>query len=284
MTPEPDPIQQKTCVFFKPRWRWFTVFFVSALAIGLLLWQVIVPTEDCLPRDKWCFSEVDAEIANQGHAELVTRAAEQESELYVAYSVNRCQFEAMQLIWCKNNDAAAVRLYPGIDPETKGKVFYMCEVSENEKDLAGAVYKMTARTAGLCPRYCDDASPILAGDPGAVITVDYGQQIRADEARQLVKNYLASNPPEMGFINSFCISDELFRTMEKVAERYENYEGFRIYFGLDKSEKLVLLVTAFNADNKDYTDIIFTASPRRSGLCPRYCDYESFMLQGVPTP
>ncbi|MFO7722432.1 MAG: hypothetical protein R6V49_04325, partial [Bacteroidales bacterium] len=282
MAPEENDIQKKTVG--QPNTRWVLPVTLFVIVTGIIITVVVMlnpkggcgipPSDEDTLHDP-CASVIDIDMARQLFRNYIERSQNQENEVYLAFSVNKCQFRVMQDI-LSNPKAVATRFYPGIDNENE-EVYALCGVDIQGNDISSKVLLTDGYLAGLCPRYCDEYSALLRGDPKPVIQFEFGQTIAADDARQLILAFYQEGEQTEGAVNAFCIPKEHYAVMKSIAEQFTAYEGFRIYHAKGADSLSAMILCAFDSNNKDYTDVVYVVTPVRAGLCPPYCDDKSFI-------
>jgi hypothetical protein len=208
---------------------------------------------------------------------------------YKAYSISKCHFGAMREILSRIENAQAFRFYRGIDPANGSNVLIICGVTADDDDIEDYILICNELVFGLCPRYCDENSLLVTQGCGELGLFRYFQPVEVEKACAAILHYSEENGVNEGVVDGFTISREQYFIMLAIANEYRDYAGFRIYFGLDMESTEVRFICAFDNENRDVlysnealrTSIVYVTPSKFSGICPRYCDDNSFIFNNI---
>lgn len=100
---------------------------------------------------------------SQGNAMLKNYLREAQATNMVAKGmvVMKPQFEAMNKLYWENPELTGFRIYFGKDTAGLPKAIVV-GIDEGGKDaVTGSLYSTPGDATGLCPRFCDDQSPLV---------------------------------------------------------------------------------------------------------------------------
>ncbi len=224
------------------------------------------------PTDSDCFEAISYETAEQYvrnyqyHAEMVS------DEIFKGYSITMCQYEMMQKLFEEDADAQAVRFYFGMVEGKPDTLLIATAVNSEGSNNPEKMLMTKLDMAGLCPRFCDDNSPLLETDENAMPDYAFGEGLSVESARQLITWYEVQNHLYSGVMKGMVVSREQFGYMSQMRGVPEA-QGFRIYFGAaNKGAEVITLICPVDQSGKDLTTMIIPASKQFAGLCPRLCD------------
>lgn len=106
---------------------------------------------------------IDPISVSVGNAMLKSylREALPTSQVVKGMVVMKPQFEAMNKLYWENPELAGFRIYFGKDTAGFAKAVVV-GIDEGGKDaVMGSVYSTPGDATGLCPRFCDDRSPLV---------------------------------------------------------------------------------------------------------------------------
>lgn len=115
------------------------------------------------------------------------------------------------------------------------------------------------------------ASPASGGQP---VTISIAK------AHELLSNYLATARPTRGgeesdLIRSITIDETQLEAMNIIVKSNPSVSGFRIYFGLENTDRLGLVVGVDNSGTDIVGNGIYRTNSFMLGLCPPICDQNS---------
>lgn len=249
-----------------------TGFVIAAFCIVFAPLGCTNPKEDA----KYCSQSIAPDIAKQLFQEYLQRADGNENIIHNAFTLSLCQFNAMDSIF-EASDALAIRFYPGFDTEFNKEVFILCAANDKGSDNHQIILVTDKENSGFCPEVCDNESILLQGEKSPMILFEYGQQISADDARQLILAYQSDSVVTEGIVNSFCVSKDMYLTMKTIAAEYPDHNGFRIYLARGEDGTAAMIVCGVDGTNMNYTELLYVVNPAGAGLCPPFCDQRSFM-------
>jgi hypothetical protein len=252
-----------------PRRKWILMFIVGLIIIvGFLLYAIFTyhPEPICT-----------TEEINEDQAATLIRNYQQhsptdEKNLYQAYSIGSCHYDMIKQLMDENPDAVAVRLYFGQAEDQQDTLLIACAVDPNTRNVPSKYIVSKAKMAGLCPKFCDETSPLAEPDMGMVEDISIGAPIEPESARKMITWYRVMNNITEGVVKGMVVSREQFAIMQHMKEKQE-ISGFRIYFGTkSKSDAVFTLVCGTDLYGKDIVADIVVATRQYAGLCPRFCD------------
>ncbi len=106
---------------------------------------------------------IDPITVTQGNGMVKSylREAQATNQVVKGMVVMKTQFEAMNKLYWENPDLAGFRIYFGKDTAGIQKAIVV-GIDEGGKDaVSGTVYSTPGDATGLCPRFCDDRSPLV---------------------------------------------------------------------------------------------------------------------------
>ncbi|HRZ42341.1 MAG TPA: hypothetical protein P5228_06515 [Bacteroidales bacterium] len=252
----------------KKRSLWAFIFGLL-LMVGIVAY--VVYYYQPLDQD-YCFESI-----NQDEAELMLKnyqqSAQSEENLIIrGYSISQCHLKMMEQLFEAFPDAQAVRFYFGQQEGSKDTFLIAAAVNAEKRNEYDKILKAKLGTAGLCPRYCDEQSPLLEPADTSYPEYSLGEPVSVETARQLISGYQMQNVLSSGIMKGMVVSRQQFATMMEMSGS-DNIGGFRIYFGAKhKAAEVITLICATTMEGRDISDLIISAPVQSAGLCPRYCD------------
>lgn len=222
---------------------------------------------------EYCFESVNQDEAEQMLKNFQEFAQAEENLIIRGYSLSQCHLKMMEQLFESFPEALAVRFYFGKEADAKDTFLIAAAVNPEKRNEFDKLLKAKLGTAGLCPRFCDQESPLLVPDDSNIPSCSLGERISVETARQLITWYQVQNHLSSGVMKGMVVSKQQYATMMEMSGS-DNPGGFRIYFGAEnKGAEVITLICAIDQEGRDIPDLIITASKQFAGLCPRFCDY-----------
>lgn len=136
--------------------KWLPVLtFVSGMFAGALFLGILSFTPPNPPMEV-----ITAANAHTYYLNYMGRALPY-NNVIKGYVIDLEQYNAMAQLYKDNSQLAGFRIYNGIDNSSTNLGIVVGITSQGLDDVAGKIYKTTARSVGPCPPVCDNSSPII---------------------------------------------------------------------------------------------------------------------------
>ncbi|HRZ43295.1 MAG TPA: hypothetical protein P5228_11405 [Bacteroidales bacterium] len=134
--------------------------------------------------------------------------------------------------------------------------------------------------AGLFAGAALIAAVAFTHQPAGMPAKDGIDPITATQGNAMVKSYLREALPTNLVVKGMVLMKPQFEAMNKLYWENPELSGFRIYFGKDTAGIQKAIVVGIDEAGKDVVSgSVFSTPGDATGLCPRFCDDQSPLVQ-----
>jgi hypothetical protein len=258
-----------------------------ALVLLIFAWIICIPTGCNRPahdEEITCITVVDEDYYRPLHDEYLQSLSEERLSLYLTWSVDLCQLEAMGNIIDANRDIKGFRFYPGLVGSRD--VLFICGIAEDHADVTDLIIQTPRGNSFFCPPYCDisrtEYESGFATNPNRKLRS--GETCTHHEAEFMIKLFIQKEYPNSGFYGAtyFKVSTEQFMVIRQILKKYSSYNISYFSFIMannydqepeeNRLDEHVLIMAIDAHDNPILEIPVHVTSAQFSGLCPRFCD------------